>query len=255
MFDTIMIGKKIAELRKQKNMTQSELADAMGVSFQAVSNWERGNSMPDISKLAELTEILGTTIDELLGKKNSAVERLAADEDADMTGISRDEIAEAAEIAKPRTLEKMAEKGDAENIKILLPFLSDKFVSELAAREYSRGKDIVEFLPFLDDDNVDELLRRALADDDGARIRQFLPFATEKAVANAAAECREKGSGITVFLPFLSDDDLEKIAFEALEKQGLKGIGAFLPFLNENAVDELASRILKMNSEGKKADE
>jgi DNA-binding transcriptional regulator YiaG len=55
-FSTIMIGKKIANMRKEKNITQMELADAMGVSYQAVSNWERGNSMPDISKLPELVD-------------------------------------------------------------------------------------------------------------------------------------------------------------------------------------------------------
>ena len=44
MFDTIRIGKRIAELRKKKDMTQFELADRMGISYQAVSNWERGVS-------------------------------------------------------------------------------------------------------------------------------------------------------------------------------------------------------------------
>ncbi len=46
MFDTKIIGKKIAQLRKAKDMTQMELADQMFVSYQAVSNWERGNTMP-----------------------------------------------------------------------------------------------------------------------------------------------------------------------------------------------------------------
>lgn len=44
MFDMVRIGKRIAEFRKQNNMTQLALADAMGISFQAVSNWERGVS-------------------------------------------------------------------------------------------------------------------------------------------------------------------------------------------------------------------
>ena len=51
MFDMRKIGKRRAELRKSKNITQMALADMMGISFQAVSNWERGESMPDISKL------------------------------------------------------------------------------------------------------------------------------------------------------------------------------------------------------------
>ena len=41
MFDTMKIAKKIREARMAKNMTQMNLADAMGVSYQAVSNWER----------------------------------------------------------------------------------------------------------------------------------------------------------------------------------------------------------------------
>ncbi len=44
-FDMHRIGQTIARLRRERNMTQMALADAMGVSFQAVSNWERGVSL------------------------------------------------------------------------------------------------------------------------------------------------------------------------------------------------------------------
>ena len=54
MFDAVEIGRRISRLRKEKDMTQPALADVMGVSFQAVSNWERGASMPDIGKLPGL---------------------------------------------------------------------------------------------------------------------------------------------------------------------------------------------------------
>ncbi len=43
MFDMRSIGKEIAKLRKEKNMTQVELADQLNISYQAVSNWERGD--------------------------------------------------------------------------------------------------------------------------------------------------------------------------------------------------------------------
>lgn len=51
MIDMNRVGKCIKNARTNKNMTQLELADIVGVSYQAVSNWERGNSMPDIAKL------------------------------------------------------------------------------------------------------------------------------------------------------------------------------------------------------------
>lgn len=45
MFDTMKVAKRIKEARMAKNMTQMNLADAMSVSYQAVSNWERGDSL------------------------------------------------------------------------------------------------------------------------------------------------------------------------------------------------------------------
>ena len=77
MFHTEQVGKKIAALRKQNNMTQFELADRLNISFQAVSNWERGNSMPDISKLPEIAELFHTTIDDILGKENTLLSDIA----------------------------------------------------------------------------------------------------------------------------------------------------------------------------------
>ena len=60
---------KVAELRKNRNITQQELADAVGVSCQAVSKWETQAAMPDIGMLPELTEYFQVTVDQLLGLK------------------------------------------------------------------------------------------------------------------------------------------------------------------------------------------
>ncbi len=59
-------GKTIAALRREKNMTQAELAEQMGVTEKAVSKWERDLSYPDTATLPRLAEILGVTIDELM---------------------------------------------------------------------------------------------------------------------------------------------------------------------------------------------
>ena len=60
------IGKKIRALRLEKEVKQEELAEYLGVSVQAVSKWERGMSMPDISLLMPLANLLGVTVTELL---------------------------------------------------------------------------------------------------------------------------------------------------------------------------------------------
>lgn len=59
----------IAELRKNKGVTQSELADFLGVSFQSVSKWENGITMPDISLLPMISEYFQVSVDEILGLK------------------------------------------------------------------------------------------------------------------------------------------------------------------------------------------
>lgn len=63
------IGKRIAENRKNKSLKQDELAEALGVSPQAVSKWENDISCPDITLLPKLAKLLGTTVDELLSGK------------------------------------------------------------------------------------------------------------------------------------------------------------------------------------------
>ena len=66
------LGMMIAELRKEKGMTQLELAQKMGVTDKAVSKWERDLSCPDINSLPNLAEILGVTVDELRQIKREA---------------------------------------------------------------------------------------------------------------------------------------------------------------------------------------
>ena len=60
------IGKFIAECRKSKNLTQSLLAEKLGITDKAVSKWERGLAMPDVSIMIELCDILEISVNELL---------------------------------------------------------------------------------------------------------------------------------------------------------------------------------------------
>ncbi|MBQ3066972.1 MAG: helix-turn-helix transcriptional regulator [Clostridia bacterium] len=65
------IGKRIANLRKEKQLKQDDLAQMLGVSPQAVSKWENDQTCPDITLLPDLAKILGVTVDELLSGKQA----------------------------------------------------------------------------------------------------------------------------------------------------------------------------------------
>lgn len=60
------IGKFISKLRKQKNMTQEQLAEKLGVSNKSISRWENGKTMPDYSLLKDICTELDTNINELM---------------------------------------------------------------------------------------------------------------------------------------------------------------------------------------------
>lgn len=64
---TLYIGENLKKQRKLRELTQEQLADILGVSFQAVSKWERGEGYPDIEMLPTIANCFGITVDELIG--------------------------------------------------------------------------------------------------------------------------------------------------------------------------------------------
>ena len=70
--DQIKIGAFLKTLRKEKNLTQEQAAEQLGVSNRTVSRWETGTNMPDISLLVEIAELYGVSIPELIdGERKS----------------------------------------------------------------------------------------------------------------------------------------------------------------------------------------
>ncbi|MBO4579088.1 MAG: helix-turn-helix transcriptional regulator [Clostridiales bacterium] len=82
-------GQLITELRKEKGLTQKQLADALNVTDKAVSKWERGLSFPDISMLEPISELLGVSIMEILaGERQSGEDTLTREEAQDLINAS-----------------------------------------------------------------------------------------------------------------------------------------------------------------------
>ena len=87
------LGMMISSLRKEKGMTQLELAEKMGVTDKAVSKWERDLSFPDINSIPKLAEIFEISVDELMQVKTETKENIGKNKvteivDTALKGIS-----------------------------------------------------------------------------------------------------------------------------------------------------------------------
>lgn len=200
MFDMRKIGKRIAELRKSKNITQMALADMMGISFQAVSNWERGESMPDISKLGELSEIFGVSIDDILCNKRAAeiVEEISAGEKP--SDITPEELTETVPLMAPKQAEESIKenknKMTISQLAALAPFMNEDDLGEVVRELAKSGgslKDVATLAPFMDEDDIKEL-------------------AKEKLKSSGKIE------DISAFVPFMDEDDIGEIIKHMISK-------------------------------------
>lgn len=265
-FDMHRIGQTIARLRREHNMTQMQLADEMGVSFQAVSNWERGQSMPDISKLPELASLFDTTIDELLGRHSPLIEKAAADKLDELPVPTVEEIVEAAPLLPPRQMDQLTDqlldmsalpdmdellrylptaKVDAllrqrleagESIRVYALFASTDAVDEAAQALEQQGKPILEIAPFMSSHCVDMIARNRAAA--GRSFTELLPFLHEASVNDLACQLDAKCCNIVPLFPFMGTDTLERIALTRLQ-QG-RSITELLPFVGERLLTRLA---------------
>ena len=111
---------QIQKLRKERGMTQNELAEKLFISYQAVSQWENGNTKPDIELLPKLAEIFDVSIDELFGRKTSKGNLINAEENTLYFVIaSSDEIMgimDLEELKKKKNEVKVTIEGDTLNV-------------------------------------------------------------------------------------------------------------------------------------------
>ena len=242
MLDIKTLGKNIKELRSQYGLTQTMFADAMHVSFQAVSNWERGNTMPDISKLPELAEIFHISVDELLNGKAPLVEAVlndTIDEYMEEGNVTEQEIADTLPLLKPEQAEEIVEKADITsfvNLLSLIPFMDEDTLRDIAMELADRGDDVSEFLPHMDEADVASLATKLM--NRGDDVSECLPFMDEADIEQLADELIKKGYSVSECFPFLDGEAVTKISYKLLERND--SISECLPFMEEDAVAELA---------------
>ncbi len=248
MFDIKNIGKKIADFRKINNITQVELADLMGVSYQAVSNWERGNSMPDISKLADLAKILNVSIDELLTEEapSNLIKNVIdgkVNEYIVEDNVSIKDVVDITPILKPSQADTIIDKVIDKNkgnvtIKEIIEIadsIDDSFLYKLLCQldEKYTINELCELAPYLDEDDLYKLVLETIDHNGLDGVEELAPHLDEDDLAELAMKAAktDKLDLVTKLAPYLDSDDLEDIAELIVEKHGVNGIKGIISYL------------------------
>ena len=251
MFDQQRIGANIMKARKAKGYTQMTLADALGVSFQAVSNWERGQTCPDIANLSELSRVLDLSIDELLGNRRAAeiTREIAEDKTPE---LQPEELQQVAPLLTGEQADKAAgvSASDFAALAALAPFLSEEFLGEAVITLYERTGSLdgaMSLAPFMAEDDIGELASLIVPKEGVAGLTKLAPFMNEDELGDFVLEQFQKGGlkDINSLLPFLNDNVLCELAEQLLKKGDLKAILPLAPFLDEDILDEVARATLK----------
>lgn len=250
MFDMNHTGNVIAECRRAKNMTQMALADALNISFQSVSNWERGVSMPDISKLPELSELLEVSIDELLGKKSSVIEDIL--KEGGFENATLEEIEEAVPILHADELDIIAEKAadhlNGYEIHRIIPHLSQNIRDHLFRKMLEQGdpRSARGIVCHISKETIDECFMEGLGD------ISMSHFAGNGALSAGAWHyyCQNGcGRDLRRYLALLKErgenEIPEKIAFTEYETNGTVNLRSIIYHLMEETKHRLACRIIE----------
>ena len=158
------LGKRIAALRKQKDLRQDDIAQLLEVSPQAVSKWENDQTCPDIGLLPKLAQILGVTTDELLSGKQELQEvRVLPPEE-------RKDI-------KDMLLRIIVDSSDGDKVRINLPMALVQIaldmgteMPQISGKEALKNIDLNQIMELVRQGAIGNLVEVESADGDTVRI-------------------------------------------------------------------------------------
>ena len=159
------LGKRIAALRREKALTQEELAEKLGVSPQAISKWENDQTCPDISLLPLLANLFDITVDELLtgNKENGVAVRMLSEgerkpiEDLVLRIVIQSADNDKVRVNLPMTLIKIAIEGGFS-------------ISQISDNEALKNIDFVKIFGLVEKGAIGNLFEIESADGDKVQI-------------------------------------------------------------------------------------
>ena len=155
-----IVGKNLLTLRKEKNWTQDEVAEKLGVSAQAVSKWETGASCPDISLLPVISDLYGVLVDDLLRDEEERRKR----KESVMTYVPEEKR------KKPEELlfRVLVDSGDGDKVRINLPLpllkagigfgMASKFTSKFLGEDALKDIDLEQIFRLAESGVIGKLI-------------------------------------------------------------------------------------------------
>ena len=196
--------------------------------------------MPDISKLPELAELFGTTIDALLGCHSPLIEKAAENKLEELTDLNVEELTEAAPLLPPKQMDDLADKllelPNLPDMGELLPFLPTKQVDALLMKQIAANQDPSCCAVFASTRAVDEAARMLM--EQGKSIGELAPFMSTTALDDLF---RAQHGEDTDLLPFISQKALQDVFIERM-KAG-RSVSDMLPFADNTLLNKLVEAI------------
>ena len=175
MFNTILFGKYLSDLRKKRDLTQSEVADMLNLTRQAVSRYETGESFPDISILVEIAKIYEVSLTDLINSGNPTLGELLilnniANKNGDVIVSDVKDLENLAPLIKPSIIEKLSKNLADDGINIssfinLANYLSDDAIVDILCSKKLVDMDnsfIEKIIPFLDSQSRTKIFDKIL---------------------------------------------------------------------------------------------
>lgn len=185
MIDNKEVGKKIASMRQEKNLTQQQLASVMNVSHQAVSKWEGGQALPDIQTMLELTRFFGITVDQLIacGETESAETEnvYESSKEADTNSVSESNEQNASE-------RKEKNKMTIQQLLQMAPYMSRETVEEIVMEMEDKitAGQIARIAPYIHGEFVEQLMQKHQPELSWDSLRRIAPYLRREYVDDLA---------------------------------------------------------------------
>lgn len=233
--DMQKVGAFISERRKSMDYTQAELAGLLTISHQAVSKWERGESLPDVALLPDLAKLLNVSIDTLLN--GGEARAIAASAIPAFSHSGELEPTESLANSTAHTEEqRLQQQFSIDHVISLAPFLPKETLEEMVGQiaEELSWSDLLALAPFTGRSALEELVHKtgetAFHANHIIALAPFLGQDTLRRLLDHVEESSLDWGTVQALAPFVEISQLiERMDIESLTPMQLSGLAPFLP--------------------------